>query len=437
MYGELSRRVCVILRLEHVVHNVLIFSLWLIEEDLIVLVTVGSAGQQFSAQDMNLIGSLTNKAQLAVKNASLYNQSDERLKQKIADLTALHEIALTINASLELEHVLDQIAQRATELTETIWCNIRLVDGSNENVYLVAHGELPEVLNNGKYPVLRSSIALKNSVSNFFRNNPERGHVALYSGMDSYQAMMFPSAAQVMKETGASVFLGVPLRWQNEIIGSLNVYSMVERQFAQDTIQLLTVFANQAASAIMNARLYQEVAGEKGRLEAITQSMGEGLLLENDDGQIVYANKVWCAALCYEGQSLVGWKARDVLHKLANLSDRPALLEAWEEETLNRMGIGSQAEVFEFRMGRQDIQIKLFKVLNLSGEPIGWGRLLQDITREKELDRVKSQLISTVSHELRTPLTIIKGNASAMLQTDVIWDADSQPMFLADILSES
>lgn len=65
-----------------------------------------------------------------------------------------------------------------------------------------------------------------------------------------------------------------------------------------------------------------------------------------------------------------------------------------------------------------------------------WGIIVSDFTQYKESDRQKDDLISTVSHELRTPLTSIKGNASALLRTDIVWPKEDQILFLQDIYEE-
>jgi signal transduction histidine kinase len=68
---------------------------------------------------------------------------------------------------------------------------------------------------------------------------------------------------------------------------------------------------------------------------------------------------------------------------------------------------------------------------------LGLGLLVRDITRERELDEMKSQLLSTVSHELRTPLASIKGFATTLLREDVAWDEDTRREFLSIIDRES
>ena len=69
--------------------------------------------------------------------------------------------------------------------------------------------------------------------------------------------------------------------------------------------------------------------------------------------------------------------------------------------------------------------------------PIGSGIILHDITQVREVDRMKSSLISTVSHELRTPLAAIKGYATTLLADDVHWDAVTQHEFLSIISNET
>jgi signal transduction histidine kinase len=83
------------------------------------------------------------------------------------------------------------------------------------------------------------------------------------------------------------------------------------------------------------------------------------------------------------------------------------------------------------------LQARLFPVRDPDSGQLGRGLLLRDITHEKELDRLKSQLLSTVSHELRTPLASIKGFATTLLRQDVSWDDGTRREFLAIIDQES
>ena len=83
------------------------------------------------------------------------------------------------------------------------------------------------------------------------------------------------------------------------------------------------------------------------------------------------------------------------------------------------------------------MRLEVFNVNDEEGIPIGRGIFFHDITADRELDRMRSSLVSTVSHELRTPLAAIKGYASTMLADDVEWDRASQHEFLTIISDES
>ena len=83
------------------------------------------------------------------------------------------------------------------------------------------------------------------------------------------------------------------------------------------------------------------------------------------------------------------------------------------------------------------LRLEVFNVNDEDGSPIGRGVFFHDITADRELDRMRSSLVSTVSHELRTPLAAIKGYVSTMLAEDVEWDRTAQHEFLTIISDES
>jgi signal transduction histidine kinase len=86
---------------------------------------------------------------------------------------------------------------------------------------------------------------------------------------------------------------------------------------------------------------------------------------------------------------------------------------------------------------KRSIRLQVFDVHDESGLVNGRGLLLRDVTREREIDQLKTTLLATVGHELRTPLSIIKGNASTLLQDDVTWSAEDQHHFLQVISAQA
>jgi signal transduction histidine kinase len=96
--------------------------------------------------------------------------------------------------------------------------------------------------------------------------------------------------------------------------------------------------------------------------------------------------------------------------------------------------------VIEYQLVRpqtRTVQSLLFPIGGDGGEDLGYGITLRDVSREKELDEMKLQLLSTVSHELRTPLASIKGFTTSLLREDITWDRKTQRDFLEIIDAES
>jgi len=83
------------------------------------------------------------------------------------------------------------------------------------------------------------------------------------------------------------------------------------------------------------------------------------------------------------------------------------------------------------------LEVHAFPIFDADGQVIGIIEYTLDITERKEAERLKDEFIAMVSHELRTPLHHIKGYATTLLQTDVVWDAATQWDFLSSINREA
>jgi signal transduction histidine kinase/HAMP domain-containing protein len=181
-------------------------------------------------------------------------------------------------------------------------------------------------------------------------------------------------------------------------------------------------------------------------LDAIMQSMTEGVLLESPQGEIVYANRSFT--------QFVGISSQDILldsFDENHLSEKLlAMMENSEgyQEALRQteQAGGPQVVTFQVRgyynqVGqlvpvRRDIRMQHFEVRDLADQLIGRGKIFNDETMQNEAEQMKKKLLAIVSHELRTPLTTIKGYATSLLETDVELDPAVQERFLMRIVEE-
>jgi len=248
------------------------------------------------------------------------------------------------------------------------------------------------------------------------------------------------------RSEGYRSLLAVPLNTQHAPPSALLVYRPDPHIFTQREINLLTSFANHAAMAIENATLYERsdmrLREQTRRLEALIQSLQDGLILEDLQGRVLYANRRIGELVDLHPDELSGAPVHRLIERLlsqmasTDLEERErtreAVIAAMRGEGPRRVEIAIQSP----RQTRY-LRMQVFDVTDSDGTPIGRGQIMRDITQNREIDRMKSSLISTVSHELRTPLAAIKGYATTLLAEDVQWDAVTQHEFLSIISEET
>jgi PAS domain S-box-containing protein len=241
------------------------------------------------------------------------------------------------------------------------------------------------------------------------------------------------------RAAGYRSVLAVPLKLHHAPPSALLVFRPDQHVFMPREINLLSSFANQAAMAIENATLYQrsdmQLQEQTRRLEALIQSMQDGLILENLESHVIYANR--------RMEELTGCRVDQMRQQSIEQVMAPLLAQSDEQTAAVELVAAArdgEKQAVEFAVnrpeGRRYLRMKLFDVTDANDLPLGRGRIIQDITQRFEVYRMKSSLIATVSHELRTPLAAIKGYASTLLADDVRWDDTSQQEFLQIISDE-
>ncbi|MBN1179348.1 MAG: HAMP domain-containing protein [Anaerolineae bacterium] len=146
---------------------------------------------------------------------------------------------------------------------------------------------------------------------------------------------------------------------------------------------------------------YQEASG---RMRAILLSIGDGVLLEDMDGNFVPLNPA----------------AEMMLEDMAQNFLSSPLHELTSDEDGHESGAATpwMLDHRRFQMGEKVVSVHSAAVRTDTGEQLGTVIVLRDVTTEAETERLKDAFVAHVSHELRTPLTAIKGYCSLMLNAD-------------------
>ena len=182
------------------------------------------------------------------------------------------------------------------------------------------------------------------------------------------------------------------------------------------------------------------IATDRRLRDGALKSLVDGLLLIDAKGQVTFWNPRAEQLLGWTTGELLGLRVSELIDRLAARAETPevvrsALLAAFEPEAEN-----SSIDLVLSPAPKRGARIIAAHVFPLCDEDLGrlgTGILLRDITRERESDAMKAQLLSTVSHELRTPLASIKGFATTLLRQDVKWDEATQRDFLRIIEEET
>lgn len=146
-----------------------------------------------------------------------------------------------------------------------------------------------------------------------------------------------------------------------------------------------------------------ELAGEKSRIRTIIGCMADGVLVTNLERQLVLWNASAVKMLRLGGTDESG-------HPLHRYIKNKSLIESLENILTSKdEHISMISEELQIDDPKSVLMAALAPVRDERGELLGAVTVLRDITKLKEIEKVKSQFVSMVAHELRAPLAAIEG----------------------------
>lgn len=209
--------------------------------------------------------------ELLKANDELRNEISERkraetaLAQRAHEMEALHETWLEINAQSDNTSLLEAIVQRAAQLLETPMGGLFLLEPDGETLELVVGHNHPNQF-------IGRSLRLGEGLAGRVAQNGKAMIVNEYREWEG--------RAEPLSGAHIGCILGVPLKLRDRVIGVLTVFDEQVGTFTDDEVQLLSLFAAQAATAIEKSRLFEETHRHAQQLAILNELAREmtGLL---------------------------------------------------------------------------------------------------------------------------------------------------------------
>jgi PAS domain S-box-containing protein len=211
--------------------------------------------RHFTEADLALLTLFANHAAIAIENTRLFEA--ERDQRELAE--ALEEAATTVSSTLDLDEVLDHILEQTERVVAGDAFTIVLIEDDTAHLVRWRGGELPEE----ETPPSRFEIPIARYPN--LTKMARTGEPVLVSDTSLDPAWV----AGVRDERWRRSYVGVPIRLGGATVGFLGVSSSQPGQFGPEDIQRMEALASHAATAIGNARLYEEIQQKAEELELL------------------------------------------------------------------------------------------------------------------------------------------------------------------------
>jgi signal transduction histidine kinase len=335
----------------------------------------------FTDDDARLVTLFADQAAIAIENARVLEQEQERRLQ----LEAIRDVTVELTRELDLPVVLRLVIERAAELVGAVTGVVRLWD--EEGQVLVPHAwhgrdesvaTLRVKLGDGVTGIVGQRR--EGMIVNDYRNSP-------YAHSD------------YVEHGGPLAILAEPILYQDRLVGVITVSNEgAGRPFTEQDRQLLGIFADQAAIAIENARLYREVAERERRLRDL---IGRLLVTQEEERRRV-------AYDIHDGLAQVAAAAQQHLEAFAS-HYRPRSPQTRQE--LGRTLQLAQRTVREARRVIADLRPTVLDDLGLATairmeldtlSTEGWGITYQEVLGRERLPSVIETALFRVVQEALT-----------------------------------
>ena len=381
----------------------------------VLVVQTYTEGVRYTLEERDILTFVSSQVAMAIAR----KRAEEALTRRARELAALYETSLEINAQPDVPALLRTIVRRASELVGVRVGGLYLVQPDQTLELVVNHN----LLDNSVGTRLRLGEGLSGRVA-------QAGEAMM---VDDYSH--WEGRAAAFAEAPFHRVLGVPLKVNDRVVGVIDVTDDVQAgPFSEDDIRLVSLFADQAAIAVENARLYQQAQQEiaerrraeealrasEERFRALIENSSDMITLLNSEGTTVYASPSITRVLGYTPDEYVGRDVFDVLHP----DDRDSVMA----EFVDIQGRAGRAFRAQYRFRHRDGSWRWIEGVgsNMLAEPSVRAIVMnaRDVTERIEAEASLRQaqkmeslgiLAGGVAHDFNNLLVALLGQTSLAL----------------------
>jgi signal transduction histidine kinase len=215
--------------------------------------------------------------------------------------------------------------------------------------------------------------------------------------------------------------LAVPIVADEHVLAVMILDSPRSAAFGEPELEFVSALCRRAALPLRRALVYQEIVETSTQLGQVFTSLPTGLALLDLNGRVLRTNPAWSLAWGLprsdhqaHDEPQPFFVPSDLTEALSSRLTDPRHLTDFCEQGQQTTG---EVQMMTVRLNNppQELQVLSVPTRDSLGETTGRLWAVTDITRDREVERMKNEFVSIVSHELRTPLTSILGYSELLL----------------------
>ena len=209
----------------------------------------------------------------------------------------------------------------------------------------------------------------------------------------------------------------------------------IEGENVSDEVQeLFDSFNDMSARLnIYEEQNIEQITLERNKLESVLMSIVNGVVVCDNNDNVVLLNGHAKELLELEGDELLNSN----IQQYVDTEGEYCFSEKIDEyKNLSMAEKTSKPIIFNVTIGGRILKSIISPMFTRNNDYVGYIIVLIDVTRETEMDQMKSQFISNVSHELRTPVTVLRSYIDTLYNYGEEFDIETQKEFIGTLNTE-